>query len=64
MFSLTNGKAVTPEAMRELIEKADRDKSRRAMERLTAVAATVPKSGPEPEQDPEPTAGTEAGEGA
>ena len=64
MFSLTNGKAVTPEAMRELIEKADRDKSRRAMERLTAVAATIPESGPEPEQDPEPTAGTEAGEGA
>ena len=46
MFSLTNGKPVTPEAMRELIEKADGDKSRRAMERLTAVAATVPE--PEP----------------
>ena len=56
MFSLTNGKAVTPEAMRELIEKADGDKSRRAMERLTVVAA----SGPEPE----PAARMEAGEGA
>ena len=57
MFSLTNGKAVTPEAMRELIEKADGDKAKRAMERLTAVA---PKASPEAE----PTARTEAEEGA
>jgi hypothetical protein len=34
---------VTPEAMRELIEKADGDKERRAMERLTAVRATMPE---------------------
>jgi hypothetical protein len=39
LFSISNGKAVTPEAMRELIEKADGDKSRRAMERLTAIRA-------------------------
>ncbi len=31
MFSLTNGKPLTPEAMRELIEMADEDKFRRAM---------------------------------
>jgi hypothetical protein len=42
LFSLTNGKPVTPEGMRELIEKADSDKERRAMERLTAVRAAVP----------------------
>ena len=60
MFSLTNGKAVTPEAMRELIERADGDKARKAMERLTAVRATVPESGPEPEPTAEPEAG-EAG---
>jgi hypothetical protein len=57
MFSLTNGKAVTPEAMQELIARADGDKARKAMERLTAV---VPQSSAEPE----PTATTEAEEGA
>jgi hypothetical protein len=41
LFSLTNGKAVTPEGMKELIERADGDKERRAMERLTAVRAVV-----------------------
>ena len=41
MFSLTNGKAVTPEGMRELIEKADGDKARKAMERLTAAVPKV-----------------------
>jgi hypothetical protein len=44
LFSISNGKAVTPEAMRELIEKADGDKSRRAMERLTAIRATAPEA--------------------
>ncbi len=48
MFSLANGKAVTPEAMRELIERADGDKARRAVERLTAARAT----GPEPKAEP------------
>ncbi len=57
LFSLANGKPVTPEAMKELIGRADGDKARRAMERLTAV---VPKSSAEPE----PTATTEAEEGA
>ncbi len=41
MFSLTNGKPVTPEAMRELIEKADGDKALKAMERLTAAVPKV-----------------------
>ena len=58
LFSVSNGKAVTPEAMRELIEKADGDKERRAMERLTAVRAasldtvpaTVAAADPEPEE--------------
>ena len=52
MFSLTNGKPVTPEAMQELIARADGDKARKAMERLTTVAATVPEN----KQEPEPTA--------
>jgi hypothetical protein len=41
LFSISNGKSVTPEAMQELIEKADGDKERRAMERLTAVRTAV-----------------------
>jgi hypothetical protein len=49
LFSLTNGKPVTPEGMKELIERADGDKERRAMERLTAVRAAV--------AEPEPAAG-------
>ncbi len=38
---------VTPEAMKELIERADRDKERRAVERLTAVRVAVPATTPE-----------------
>ncbi len=49
LFSLTNGQPVTPEAMRELIARADGDKARRAMERLTAVRAAEPEPSPEPE---------------
>ncbi len=62
MFSLTNGKPVTPKAMRELIERADGDKARKAMERLTAVRATVPEQDPASQMEPEPTAVAEAGE--
>jgi hypothetical protein len=51
---VSNGKPVTPEAMKELIEKADGDKARRAMERLTAA---VPKMRAATEE-----AETEAGE--
>ena len=54
LFSVSNGKPVTPEAMKELIEKADGDKARRAMERLTAA---VPKMRAATEE-----AETEAGE--
>jgi hypothetical protein len=54
LFSVSNGKPVTPEAMKELIEKADGDKARRAMERLTAA---VPKMQAATEE-----AETEAGE--
>jgi len=36
MFSLANGKPVTPDGMQELIGRADGDKMRKAMERLTA----------------------------
>jgi hypothetical protein len=63
LFSLSNGKAVTPEAMRELIEKADGDKERRAMERLTAVRATVAAAEPEPEAGAESTSETGPEEG-
>ena len=44
LFSLTNGKPVTPEAMRELIEKADGDKERRAMALLpsSTLLTTLP----------------------
>ena len=58
MFSLTNGKPVTPEAMRELIEKADGDKERRAMERLTAVRAAIPTTVVEAEAASEAVAET------
>jgi hypothetical protein len=58
LFFISNGKSVTPEAMRELIEKADGDKERRAMERLTAVRAAVPATGAAAE--PEPEAGAES----
>jgi hypothetical protein len=54
LFSVSNGKPVTPEAMKELIEKADGDKARRAVERLTAA---VPKM-----EAPTEGAETEAGE--
>jgi hypothetical protein len=47
LFPISQSKPVTPEAMRELIERADGDKAKRAMERLTAVWAAVLKSGPE-----------------
>ncbi len=58
MFSLANGKPVTPEAMRELIEKADGDKERRAMERLTAVRAAIPTTVVEAEAASEAVAET------
>ena len=63
LFSISNGKSVTPEAMRELIEKADGDKERRAMERLTAVRATVAAAEPEPEAAAESTSETGPEEG-
>ena len=63
MFSLTNGKPVTPEAMRELIDKADGDKERRAMERLTAVRAAIPTTVVEPEAASETAAETNPEEG-
>ncbi len=57
LFSLSNGKPVTPEAMKELIERADGDKQRRAMERLTAVRAALPATAPEAETAVEVEAG-------
>jgi hypothetical protein len=49
LFSISQGKPVTAESMAELIARADGDKSKRAMERLTAARAT----GLEPEREPE-----------
>ena len=63
LFSLSNGKAVTPEAMRELIEKADGDKERRAMERLTAVRGAIPATVAEPETAAQSTSETGPEEG-
>jgi hypothetical protein len=54
LFSVSQGKPVTAESMAELIARADGDKSRRAMERLTAARAT----GPEPEPETEMAAET------
>ena len=51
LFSLTNGKPVTPEGMQELIGRADGNKMQRAVEQLMAARAR----GPAPD--------TEAGEG-
>ena len=45
LFSVSQGKPVTAESMAELIARADGDKSRRAMERLTALRATDPVPG-------------------
>jgi hypothetical protein len=59
LFSLGSGKPVTPEAMQELIARADGDKSRRAMERLTALRTTDP----EPETTSETAAETNPEEG-
>ena len=44
MFSLANGKPVTPDGMQELIGRADGDKMRKAMERLTAGRGTEPEA--------------------
>jgi hypothetical protein len=54
LFSVSQGKPVTAESMAELIARADGDKSKRAMERLTAVRATVPEPEPETETAAEP----------
>lgn len=40
LFSVTNGKPVTPDAMQELIGRADSDKLKRAMERLATSPTT------------------------
>ena len=61
LFSIGKGEPTTPEQMQALIERADKDKMRRAMERLTAVRATVPE--PEPEPEPEAAAETNPEEG-
>jgi len=36
LFSISQGKAVTPESMQQLIEKADGEKAKRTMERLVS----------------------------
>ncbi len=58
LFSASQGKPVTAESMAELIARADGDKSKRAMERLTAVRATAGTTGPEPETASEMAAET------
>ena len=58
LFSVSQGKPVTAEAMAELIARADGDKSRRAMERLTAVRATDPAPETASEMAAESTSGT------
>jgi len=63
LFSVSQGKPVTAEAMAELIARADGDKSKRAMERLTAVRATARTTGPEPETASEMAAETNPEEG-
>lgn len=45
LFSIGKGEPTTPEQMQALIERADKDKMRRAMERLTAARATFPEPG-------------------
>lgn len=64
LFSISNGKPVTPESMKKLIERADGDKVRRAVERLAAVRAAVPEAHPEGGAEPEVSAEMEVGEGA
>jgi len=42
LFSVSKGEPVTPEQMQALIERADKDKMRRALERLGESRLTVP----------------------
>jgi|GEM_PF-798053 len=63
LFSISQGKPVTAEAMRELMDRADGDKSKRAMERLRAVRATIPTTISEPKREAEMEAETNPEEG-
>jgi hypothetical protein len=42
LFSVSKGEPVTPEQMQALIERAEKDKMRRALERLGESRLTVP----------------------
>jgi hypothetical protein len=42
LFSIAKGEAMTPDAMQALIERADKDKVRRALEKLGAARLEVP----------------------
>jgi hypothetical protein len=43
LFSISRGEAMTPEQMQALIERADKDKVRRALEKLGAATLISPK---------------------
>ena len=63
LFSVSQGKPVTAESMAELIARADGDKSRRAMERLTAARTTEPEPDTASEMAAESTSETGPEEG-
>jgi hypothetical protein len=45
LYSISKSEPLTAEAMRELVERADKDKMRRALERLTAPLVANAKAG-------------------
>ena len=47
LFSLSRGEAMTPEQMQAIIERADKDKARRALEKMGAAQFVISsKAGP------------------
>jgi hypothetical protein len=53
LFSIARGEAVTPEQMQALIERADKDKMRRALEKLGEARLPAPSEAAEPVEEVE-----------
>jgi hypothetical protein len=53
LFSIAKGEAMTPEQMQGLIERADKDKVRRALEKLGEARLTAPSETAKPVEEAE-----------
>jgi hypothetical protein len=51
LFSIARGEAMTPEQMQALIERADKDKVRRALEKLGEARLEVPSEAESVEEE-------------